>query len=292
MTADWRELYPFGSHTLPIGSWQYHYVDEGSGEPLLLVHGNPTWSFYWRNLILAFRDRYRVVAPDHMGCGSSDKPQAYPYCLSTHIANLVHLIEALDLRAATLLVHDWGGAIGLGAALRVPDRIARLILFNTGAFPPPFIPWRIRLGRTPWLGAWAIRGLNLFVRGALRMTVQKRERMTPQVRAGLLAPYDSWEHRVAIHRFVADIPADPRHPTWQVLEEIEAGLPSLADRPVQLIWGMRDWCFPPECLERFLKVFPDAEVHRLSDAAHYVVEDAYEQIIPLVEAFLSSHPVR
>lgn len=292
MTADWRPLYPFASHTLPLSSGRLHYLDEGTGEPLLMVHGNPTWSFYWRNLILAFRDRCRAVAPDHMGCGWSDKPQAYPYCLSTHIFNLVQLIEHLDLRGVTLLVHDWGGAIGLGAALRVPDRIARLVLFNTGAYPPPFIPWRIRICRTPWLGPWAIRRLNLFARAALRMAVHNRERMTPQVRAGLLAPYDSWEHRVAIERFVADIPAHGRHPTWQVLEEIERGLPSLADRPVQLIWGMRDWCFRPECLDRFLAVFPAAEVHRLGDAGHYVIEDAYEEIIPLVEAFLSAHPAR
>ena len=292
MTADWRQLYPFASHTLTLDSWRYHYLDEGSGEPLLMVHGNPTWSFYWRNLILAFRDRHRVVVPDHMGCGWSDKPQAYPYCLSTHIANLVQLIEHLDLRAVTLLVHDWGGPIGLGAALRVPDRIARLVLFNTGAYPPPFLPWRLRVCRTPWLGRWAIRRLNLFARFALWMAVHKRERMTPEVRAGLLAPYDSWEHRVAIDRFVADIPATPRHPTWQVLEEIERGLGSLADRPVQMIWGMRDWCFRPECLDRLLEAFPAAEVQRLPDAGHYVIEDAYEQIIPLAEAFLNAHPLR
>lgn len=292
MTADWRQLYPFASHALTLDSWRYHYLDEGSGEPLLMVHGNPTWSFYWRNLILAFRDRHRVVVPDHMGCGWSDKPQAYPYCLSTHIANLVQLIEHLDLRAVTLLVHDWGGPIGLGAALRVPDRIARLVLFNTGAYPPPFLPWRLRVCRTPWLGRWAIRRLNLFARFALWMAVHKRERMTPEVRAGLLAPYDSWEHRVAIDRFVADIPATPRHPTWQVLEEIERGLGSLADRPVQMIWGMRDWCFRPECLDLLLKAFPAAEVERLADASHYVIEDAHERIIPLVETFLNAHPLR
>jgi len=291
MAVDWRSLYPFRSHELSLGACRYHYLDEGSGEVLVMVHGNPTWSFYFRNLILAFRDRYRVLAPDHMGCGLSDKPQAYPYCLTTHTANLVQLLERLDLRGVTLLVHDWGGAIGLGAALQVPDRVARLVLFNTGAFPPPFIPWRIRACRVPGLGTWAVRRLNLFARAALRMAVYKRERMTAEVRAGLLAPYDSWEHRVAIEQFVADIPASPRHPTWQVLADIERGLPSLADRPVQLIWGMRDWCFRPACLERFEKLFPGAEAHRLTDAGHYVIEDAHEQIIPLVQRFLNSHPL-
>jgi haloalkane dehalogenase len=291
MSDDWQQLYPFSSHAMSIGAWRYHYLDEGSGEPLVMVHGNPTWSFYFRNLVLAFRGRYRVVVPDHLGCGLSDKPQDYPYCLSSHISNLVRLLEHLDLRNVTLLVHDWGGAIGLGAALQVPDRVARLVLFNTGAFPPPFIPWRIRACRIPWLGTWALRRLNLFARAALRMAVNQPERMTAAVRAGLLAPYDSWEHRVAVERFVADIPASPRHPTWQVLADIERGLPSLANRPVQLIWGMRDWCFRPACLDRFLQLFPAAETHRLAEASHYVIEDAHEQIIPLVERFLAAHPL-
>jgi len=292
MAVDWRSLYPFRSHEMLLGGCRYHYLDEGSGETLVMVHGNPTWSFYFRNLILAFRDRYRVLAPDHMGCGLSDKPQDYPYCLTTHTSNLVQLLERLDLRDVTLLVHDWGGAIGLGAALQVPNRVARLVLFNTGAFPPPFIPWRIRACRIPGLGTWAVRRLNLFARAALRMAVVKRERMTAAVRAGLLAPYDSWEHRVAIEQFVADIPASPRHPTWQVLADIERGLPSLANRPVQLIWGMRDWCFRPVCLERFEKLFPGVEAHRLTDAGHYVIEDAHEQIIPLVQRFLDAHPLQ
>lgn len=291
MAADWRSLYPFTSQFLPWDGPRYHYLDEGSGLPLLMVHGNPTWSFYWRNLVLGLRERYRAVVPDHIGCGLSDKPADYPYRLTQHVANLVRLIEHLDLRSLTLLAHDWGGPIGLGAALQVPQRVARVILFNTGAYPPPYVPLRIRLCRTPVVGPWAIRRWNLFARAALTMAVCRRERMTPAVRAGLLAPYDSWEHRVAIHRFVADIPLTRRHPTWQALAEIEAGLPTLADRPVALIWGMRDWCFRPACLERFVRVFPQAEIHRLDDAGHYVIEDAYERILPLVGQFLEQHPV-
>jgi len=160
-------------------------------------------------------------------------------------------------------------------------------LFNTGAFPPPFFPYRIRVCRTPILGQWAVRKLNLFARAALRMAVSNRDRMTPAVRAGLLAPYDNWENRVAIHQFVADIPASKRHPTWQTLADIESGLPTLDDRPIMAIWGMQDWCFTPACLDRFLAVFPDAEVHRLVDAGHYVIEDAHERIVPLVERFVT-----
>jgi haloalkane dehalogenase len=286
--ADWKALYPFESHQLDLDGQRYHYVDEGSGEPLLMVHGNPTWSFYWRNLILAFRDRFRAIAVDHIGCGLSSKPQKYPYLLSQHVTNVDRLIEQLDLHDVTLLAHDWGGAIALGAALRHTDRIARIILFNTGAFPPPFIPLRIRVCRTPLVGQFAIRGLNLFSRAALWMAVTKPDRMTAEVRAGLLAPYDNWANRIAVDSFVRDIPMTRRHPTWQTLADIEAGLPTLAHLPVQLIWGMRDWCFTPECLHRLEQAFPHADVHRFDDAGHYVVEDAHERIVPLVDRFLET----
>ena len=287
----WRDLYPFTSHFHNLGPHRLHYVDEGAGEPLLFVHGNPTWSFYWRNLIVGLRGSWRSIAVDHIGCGLSDKPQDYNYTLQQRIDDLVTLVEHLDLTGATLLAHDWGGAIGLGTALRLRHRFARIVLFNTGAFPPPFVPWRIAACRTPLLGTIAVRGLNAFARAALTMAVEKPERMTADVRAGLVAPYDSWAHRVAVDRFVRDIPFSPRHPTWQTLEQIEAGLAMLADLPIQLIWGMRDWCFRPQCLVRFAKHWPQAEVHRLEDCGHYVVEDAHERIVPLVREFLERRSV-
>jgi haloalkane dehalogenase len=286
-----NEIYPFTLRSLDLPAGKYHYVDEGAGAPLLFVHGNPTWSFYWHELIKAFRDRYRAVAVDHIGCGLSDRPARYNYTLTAHIDNLVALIDNLDLADITLLVHDWGGANGLGAALQRPERFSRFVLFNTGAFPPPFVPLRIRACRFPLLGQFAVRGLNVFARAAIHMAVSKPERMTTAVKSGLLAPYSSWRHRAGIWGFIKDIPLTRRHPTWRVLEEIEAGLASLNDRPVQLIWGMQDWCFNEVCLERFQRIFPQAEVHRLEDAGHYVVLDAYERIIPLVSDFLTRSSV-
>jgi pimeloyl-ACP methyl ester carboxylesterase len=284
--AEWRELYPFRSCELQLESLRYHYLDEGAGRPLLMVHGNPTWSFYWRNLVAGLRDAYRAVVPDHIGCGLSDKPQAYQYTLEQHTANLVRFVEALDLRGITLLAHDWGGAIGLGAAVQCPERFDRIVLFNTGAFPPPFVPLRILVCRTPLLGMFALRGMNLFARAALRMATSKPDRMTRAVRAGLLAPYDSWQHRVAIDRFVKDIPLTRRHPTWQVLDSLYRQLPVLAERPIQLIWGMQDWCFRPQCLDMLHSVFSGAEVHRFADSGHYVIEDAHERIVPILREFL------
>jgi haloalkane dehalogenase len=286
MSDNWRTEYPFTSRYLGHEGARIHYIDEGQGPVLLLVHGNPTWSFHWRRLVCAFRDRYRMVALDHLGCGFSDKPQERDYCLAERIEDLLDFIELLDLHHITLVAQDWGGAIGLGAALRIPHRFDRLVLFNTGAFPPPYVPWQLRLFRIPVLGTWAVRRGNLFLLGALRYAMARPDRLTPNVRAGYLAPYPDWASRVAIDRFVKDIPLSQRHRTWQTLCIIESGLPFLARRPVCLLWGMKDWCFRPECLQRFLKSFPRAEVHRLDAAGHWVVEDACEEVLDRLEAFL------
>jgi haloalkane dehalogenase len=290
--SDWRALYPFASHFLQLGPLRYHYLDEGLGDVLLMVHGNPTWSFYWRNLITALAGEFRAVAPDHIGCGLSDKPADYPYSLAQHTANLVTLVDQLGLQRITLLGHDWGGAIGLGAAIRRPERFSRLVLFNTGAFPPPRVPRRIAICRTPVLGRIAVQGMNLFARMALRMATSRPGQLSPAERAGMLAPYDRWSHRTGIYRFIRDIPLSRRHPTFATLQQLEQQLPRLRSRPLQLIWGMRDWCFDEVCLDRFVATFPEAEVHRLPDAGHWVVEDAHQQIVPLLRQFLARHPVQ
>lgn len=283
---DWKSLYPFASHWRTTAHGRQHFLDEGVGAPLLMVHGNPTWSFYYRELVKSFRSDHRAIAVDHLGCGLSDKPQYFDYCLASHIENLVGLIDELDLSNATLMVHDWGGAIGLGAALQRPDRFSRIVLFNTGAFPPPYVPLRIRLCRTPIFGTVAMRGLNAFARAALTMATERKGGLAPEVKAGLIAPYDNWANRIAIDRFVYDIPFAKSHRTWKVLEEIEAGLKSLAAKPTLMVWGMKDWCFRPECLDRLITHFPQAEINKIDTAGHYVIEDAPEMVIAAVQAFL------
>jgi pimeloyl-ACP methyl ester carboxylesterase len=287
--APWRALYPFASHWLDVAGRRMHYLDEGDGDPqqptLLFVHGNPTWSFHWRRLILAQRNGYRCVAMDHLGCGLSDL-QPRPLRLADHIENVMRLVDALDLRRVTLVAQDWGGAIGLGALLRERERFDRIVLFNTGAFRPWFIPWRIRACRIPLVGRLALQGANAFSRAALTMTLARKRRLETDVAAGYLAPYDSWERRAAVRQFVDDIPASGTHPTWPTLESIEMRLPELAALPSLLVWGMLDWCFTPACLDRFVAVWPQAEAHRLADVGHWVVEDAPEESAMLVEDFL------
>lgn len=294
----WRKLYPFASNFLELSGSdrvRLHYVDEAvkaepgqSSASALFVHGNPTWSFYWRNLMLGLRDRLRCVAVDHVGCGLSDKPQSYDYTLRQHTQNLIELIDRLDLRNVTLVAHDWGGAIGLGAAVARPDRFKRLVLMNTGAFPPPYIPRRIQACRIPILGTVAIRGFNAFAGAALTMATERPQGLDADVRSGLIAPYHDWASRVAVDAFVKDIPWRSSHPTYAVLESLEKSLASLATRPVQLIWGMKDWCFTPQCLQRFRQHFPQARVRELPAAGHYVVEDAPDEVLHEIREFLNS----
>ncbi len=286
----WKSEYPFETKYLSIGKFKYAYIDQGKGaSPVLAVHGNPTWSFYWRRLISGLQSSHRVLAVDHMGCGNSDKPQDYPYSLAQHRDNLVTFIDALDLRNVTLVVHDWGGAIGLSAAVMRPERIARIVITNTGAFPPPYLPKRIAACRWPILGSIGVRGFNAFARAAITMATAKHRRLPENAAAGLLWPYNSWANRVAIDRFVRDIPMAPDHPTYRVLSELEKALPTLGDRPILMVWGMLDWCFRPECLRRFQKIWPQAEVLELSDVGHYVMEDAPEQTVAAIAHFLATN---
>jgi cis-3-alkyl-4-acyloxetan-2-one decarboxylase len=288
-SPDWRSLYPFASHWCDVSRARMHYVDEGprdSNRPtLLFVHGNPTWSFHWRRLIFANRDRYRCVAPDHLGCGLSDL-QPRPLGLADHIDNLVRLIKTLDLRRITLVAQDWGGAIGLGALLQARHHFERIALYNTGAFQPWFIPFRIRVCRWPVVGKLAVQGANAFSLAALRMTLARKTRLEPAVAAGYLAPYNTWQRRAAVYQFVKDIPLSAAHPTWRTLGEIESALPALANLPQLLVWGMRDWCFTPECLDKFIEVWPNAEAHPLADVGHWVVEDAPGDAESLLARFL------
>lgn len=284
--------YPFESHFLDLSGHRYHYIDEGSGPVLLMVHGNPTWSFAWRAYIREFSVDHRVIAVDHMGCGFSDKPADYRYRLSQHSENLVALLDRLDLQQVTLCAHDWGGAIGMTAATWRPERFSRFILANTAAFRSRRLPLRIACCRIPGLGAVLVRGLNLFSRAALRMAVADPRRLTDAARAGYLAPYNSWAHRIAVHRFVQDIPLSPRHPSHDLLARTEAGLEQFAGHPVLLTWGERDWCFTTDFLREFQRRFPDAETLTFPDAGHYLFEDALPGVLEGIREFLVRHPIR
>lgn len=286
-----KGLYPFFSHSLELNSNKYHFLDEGQGETLLMLHGNPTWSFYYRNLILGLKKSYRCVVPDHMGMGKSDKPQYYNYTLSQHIDNLEALVDRLGLNDITLVVHDWGGAIGMGFAVRHPQKIKRLVLFNTAAFLSEKLPIRLKLCRLRGFGSIAIRGFNAFALAAINIACKNKERMTDEVRAGYLAPYDNFANRIGTLRFVQDIPMKPDAPSYSVVKHIEENLEQFKSLPVMIVWGAKDFVFNDHFLKRWQKIFPEAEVYRVQDAGHYVVEDAHERIIPWMQRFLQENPL-
>ena len=288
-----EELYPFEPHwlTLPSGH-RMHYVDEGPSDApvVLMLHGNPTWSFYWRRLISALSPTHRVIAPDHIGCGKSDKPgdEAYAYRLEQRVQDIESLVGQLGLHDITLAVHDWGGMIGMGWAHRHPGLVARLVVLNTAAFPMPStkrLPASLWLARDTKAGALLVRGFNAFARGATRLAVT-RVRLPKAVRDGLCAPYDSWDHRRAVLRFVQDIPLKESDPSFSIVREVGEHLHQFNDRPVLICWGDRDFVFDDHFLKVWKSALPDAEVHQFPDCGHYVLEDAPAEIEQLVRRFL------
>lgn len=285
----WADEYPFDSNFLEVSGHQLHYLDEGprDGDVMLMCHGNPTWSFYYRNLVRAFSPDFRCVVPDHIGAGLSDKPQDWPYRLSDHVDNLEKLVLELDLRDITLVLHDWGGAIGMGLACRHPDRIRRFVVFNTAAFLSQKIPFSIDICRIPVFGDLAIRGFNGFARAAQVRAIYDRGKLAGPVKAGYLAPYDSWQNRIGNLRFVQDIPLNASHPSYDALKSIDENLEQFRDRPMLIVWGDDDFCFTPEFRAEWEKRFPDAEVHALEDAGHFVIEDAKDDVLKWMKDYLA-----
>ncbi len=273
-----------------------HYIEEGEGEPVVMVHGNPTWSFYYRNLIEALSGQYRTIALDHIGCGRSDKPDdsKYTYTLSSRVDDLEALLDHLGVtQGITLVVHDWGGMIGMAYATRHPERIARLVILNTGAFPLPSskpFPWPLWICRNTKLGAWLVRGGNAFARIAARVGCKRRP-MSKDLRDAYVAPYDSWSNRIATLRFVQDIPLGPEDRAYELVAETAGRLHGLAGVPMLIAWGLKDFVFDRHFLDEWTRRFPDAEVHRFDDCGHYILEDAGDEIIPRIQTFLAAHPV-
>ena len=291
-TIRFKHLYPFESNFLAINGHRYHYIDEGVGEPMVMIHGNPTWSFYFRSLIREFSPRFRTIAMDHIGCGLSDKPPAdcYDYTLQQRIYDLKtfldHIVESSQ--KITLVLHDWGGMIGMAYALQNSDRIQRLVILNTAAFLPPSgkpIPLRLRMIRNlNSFSTVSVLGLNLFARGALLMASNKK--LPVDVKAGLIAPYNCPQNRIATLMFVRDIPIKRSDPSYSLVKHVDDNLFKLKNIPMLICWGMKDFVFNETYLDEWRKRFPDAIVHRFEDAGHYILEDVPQKVIDCVSDFM------
>ena len=286
-------LYPFDSHYHELAAGHcMHFVDEGpvDGQPVVMVHGNPTWSFYYREVIRNLSDSHRCLAPDHVGMGLSDRPgdAEYAYTLKSRVADLGEWLDAVEPeRPVDLVVHDWGGAIGLSWAAANPERVRRIVILNTWAFTIPEdvgIPRALAFARTP-AGALLIKGFNAFSGLAVRLATEKR--LEPAVAKSLIAPYKGSPHRrLATLRFVQDIPLKASDPAWGVLAQTEQNLSSLADKAILIGWGGKDFVFNDRVLEKWREIFPGARVDYIEDAGHYVLEDAADRLVPAIREFL------
>lgn len=297
MQAISRRLYPYEGKRFDRGGGVHmHWLDEGPRDapPVVMVHGNPTWSIYYRTLIEALRGEHRCVVPDHVGMGLSDKPgdSSYEYTLASRIDDLDALMSHAGVtRGVTLVVHDWGGAIGMGWAARHPEMIERLVVLNTGAFHMPAgmsFPPALALTRTA-LGAGLVRGANAFARTAARVCTTRRP-MEPALRDAYAAPYDSWDARIATLRFVQDIPLKPGDRAYDTLTRVSEGLAQFRETPALVCWGMKDFVFNEHFLREWERRLPKASVHRFREAGHYVLEDEPEAITALVRAFVRAKP--
>lgn len=293
----WNTLYPYRSNYLDLNGLRYHYLDEGRGDPLVMVHGNPTWSFYYRNLVNALSDRYRIIVPDHMGCGLSDKPDEneYGYRLKNRIDDISELICYLKLdRPVTLVMHDWGGMIGLAWALEHLEQVGRIVVMNTAGFFPPRnkpIPLRLKLIRSGGaLMRQAVLKFNLFARAALYMAPYRP--LPPDVKAGMIAPYGTPEARLATLKFVLDIPLGPDDPSGPIVQEVERGLHRVFQRPGLILWGARDFVFDRDYYREWRRRLPHVEAHWFDDAGHYLLEDIPDKIISHIKDFLHNNPLK
>jgi acyl-CoA synthetase (AMP-forming)/AMP-acid ligase II/pimeloyl-ACP methyl ester carboxylesterase len=291
-------LYPFRSRFVTVGrgtatggtqGHRMHYVDEGSGPVVVCLHGNPTWGFLFRNLIAALRDDFRVIVPDHIGCGLSDQPGDVCFRAGDRIGHLEDLLAELGVGRFSLVMHDWGGPLGTGLAVRRPADVERLVYFNTTLAEMALLPGMIRRAAAPVIGRLLTQDTMQFLK--LLTSFGVVQAIPEEVKRGYLRPYRSRAGRRAIWGFVQDIPFSPSHPTAPLMDDMVARLPVLADTPVKIIWGMKDPCFHPGILRQVAARFPQADVVRVPDASHLVLEDAPGRSIAAIREFLGPAPV-
>jgi pimeloyl-ACP methyl ester carboxylesterase len=287
--------YPFDHHFIESPMGAMHYIDEGSGDPVLAIHGNPSWSFLYRKFITELSESNRVIAPDHIGFGLSDKPQReQDYTLEKHIANIELLLTQLDLKNVTLIVQDWGGPIGLTAAARHPERIKAIVVLNSFGFYPPMdsmdpdnlkLPLPLRIMRTSGLGDVMVRRLGMF-EGVVMPSAIADKRGWKQVKRAYKGVFENSNDRAGVMAFPRMIPTNRQHPSAKIMLSETGPFIENFRGPVQIHWGLKDPFFPNEVLAAWKKRIPQAEVFELPKAKHYIQEDSPDTIIPRVKEFL------
>lgn len=305
--VDWtfEGTWPYEPQWFDTAEGRLHYVDVGprDGRPVVMVHGNPTWGYLYRNFIGPVVEAGgRAIVPDHLGFGRSEKPSdPEAYRVPKHARRLEALLESLDLRDAVVVPQDWGGPIGLYWAARHPERVSGLFILNTWAHPVRLedlpegedevpLPLPLKLFRTPGVGEVMVKGLDMFKRAFLfGQGVTRKDRMTDVVKRAYTQQHAGWSERTGVLVFPREIPVRPEGPVHEMNAETERLLiEHFRSKPVHVCWAMKDVAFPPEFLDVLWPVtFPQAEITKLDDAGHYLQEDAHEQITPLLTDFMA-----
>ncbi len=279
------QVLPFQSRFVSVAGYRMHYVDEGSGPVVLLLHGNPTWCYLYRNVIRELKDSFRLIAPDFLGMGLSDRTPGKRFRAVDRIDQLEEFVNALGLTSFSLVMHDWGGPLGTGFMLRKLESVERVIYLNTTLTETETLPSFIKLAAAPVVGKFLTRHTASFVRLTTSVGVYKK--LTPDVARGYLSPYTTRQRRDAIWDFVDDIPFDSDHPTYMQMVQIAEGLPKIAEKSVKIIWGIHDPCFHREMLSKVAAHFPKAEILEIPEASHLVLDDAPQLAIPAIREFFS-----
>ena len=279
--------YPFVSHYLATPAGRLHYVDEGQGSVIVMIHGNPTWSFMYRKLIKQLRPYHRCVAMDHLGFGLSDKPGDWSYTPEDHTANLSALIEHLKLDGITLMVQDWGGPLGLAYATQHPEKIARIIIMNTWAWPvnhdPHYIAFSSFMGGP--IGRMLIRRYNFFTKTLMRQIYGDKEKLTDSIHSHYLQALASPDERKGCYVFPRQI---LQSTNW--LTQVWHDISKLKDKPVLIAWGMKDVAFREKELKKWEKTFPSALSIRLDSVGHFVPEEAPDELYDVIATVLQDNP--
>ncbi len=279
-----KKVLPFESHCTQVAGYGMHYFDEGQGSAVILLHGNPTWSFMFRALIAGLRDSFRVIAPDCIGLGLSEHPREKRFRAIDRVTHLEELLSSLSVGRFSLVMHDWGGSIGSMLAARDPSRVEKLVYLNTTLTEIESLPEIIKQATTPVVGKILTKYSTSFLRLLTEMGVARR--LSPEIRHAYLLPYPSAADRQAIWDFVADIPFGSDHPSHGDLVLLGEKLPLLAAKPVQIVWGLKDPCFHREMLSKVARHFPGARVCEIPEASHLVLEDAPDKACLVIRNFL------